>query len=140
MARKRVIAHFMHETEESQVVPRLTDSTVTPGFAMGEIDEAEMAQLERQGIVFQELDAPPQPPLRTRDSQVRMTAATPGAVWEPQLGATSAPSNTYFLTLVGPLLPRWRTDLESLGVSFREALSEFRWVARINRLAIFVGR
>jgi hypothetical protein len=74
MARKRVIAHFMHESEALDVIPYLSDSYVTEGFAVGEIDEADMAELERRGIIFQELAAETRAPLGAPEAEERMLA------------------------------------------------------------------
>jgi serine protease AprX len=131
MARKRVIAHFMHESEAAQVVPRLSDRVVTAGFAVGEIDEADMAELERRGIVFQEVEEAPRPRLGAPAARARVSMAAADAAAAPPPGAPPAPSNTFYLTLSGPLLAEWRTQLEGLGVAFREALAGYRWVTRI---------
>jgi serine protease AprX len=144
MALKRVIAHYMHETEAMQVVPQMSDCVQTEGFAIGEIDEDKMAELAQQGIIFQEVTPPTPTPLRSPEASERVAAAA----WDAPLSAGNqfsfdtvafdsapfeAPSsiNTYYLTLGGPLMPDWRTKLEQLGVEFKVALPDYRWVTRI---------
>src|ERR1043166_1145320 len=75
MARKRVIAHYMHEYEAGQVVPELSDSVVTEGFAIGEIDEDRIADLEKKGIVFEDLTETPPAALETPEASERVMAA-----------------------------------------------------------------
>ncbi|HEV7684792.1 MAG TPA: S8 family serine peptidase [Pyrinomonadaceae bacterium] len=135
MGRKRVIAHFMHEYEADQVRPLLSETIVTDGFAMGEIDEERIPDLEKQGIIFQELGQESQPSLKTVTAEERVTTLglLPIPLAPDIFGAPGALSsiNTYYLTLVGPLMYAWRTDLENLEVSFRVALPDYRWVTRI---------
>ena len=119
----------MHETEAIQVVPQMTDRVVTEGFAIGEIDEAQIPALEEQGIIFQTVpEEAPAPARATEESERVMTAvATPEAVvagggielvtagFEFGLEEAQQPLsniNTYYVTLVGPLMAQWRTQLE----------------------------
>lgn len=134
MARKRVIAHFMHEFEAAEVVPQLTESVVTDGFAIGEIDEADIPALEQKGIIFQDLEESPQPPLMPPETEERVMAVSMSAAAEEAFAMPPepAPSNTYYLTLSGPLLSEWRSALEEQGVAFRVALPNFTWVTRID--------
>lgn len=131
MARKRVIAHFMHESEAADVIPFLSDSQVTEGFAIGEIDEADMAELERRGIIFQELGAETRGPLVAPEAEERVMA-TEMEQASSQLRSSEGASNTYYLTLTGPLLAEWRQRLEAFGVAFRAALPDQRWVIKID--------
>jgi len=137
MGRKRVIAHFMHEYEAGQVVPQLSDSVVTEGFAMGEIDEDKIPDLEKQGIIFQELGPESQPPLKTASEEGRVMTMglspmplADNIFFDPTPPPLSS-INTYYLTLAGPLMSDWRADLERLDVSFRVALPDYQWVTRI---------
>jgi serine protease AprX len=144
MARKRVIAHYMHETEAAQVVPQLSDSVVTDGFAIGEIDEDKIAGLAEQGIIFQDVAQPAQTPLRPPEATERVMAAAPEAfpldsellpmsplVFEAAPVEPATTIYTYYLTLAGPLMAEWRSKLEQLGVEFKVALPDYRWVTRI---------
>ena len=45
MAKRRVIAHFMHENERDQVTPYLSNHQVGEGLAYGEIEEADIENL-----------------------------------------------------------------------------------------------
>ena len=53
MARKRVIAYFMHEAEKDAVVNRLTAAEITESFAIGDMEEEDISELRNQGIIVQ---------------------------------------------------------------------------------------
>jgi len=129
MAIKRVIAHYMHETEAGKVIPRLANVQTTDSFAIGEIDEAEIEELQKQGIVFQPVEEPVEPAGSPRADRVAAAAADPAA--SPAVDRPPAASQAFHLNLAGPLLPSWKADLEGLGVRLKEARSNFSWVAKI---------
>jgi subtilisin family serine protease len=131
--RKRVIAHYMHESEKNLVTPLLQNATAMPGFAIGDIDEDQMVALTEQGIIFQELGEAPRTafPKRNMPEKSRVNMAFMGGLPTPVADLDNVVSNTYYLTLSGPLLPEWRQQLEALGVAFRVAVAGFRWVVRI---------
>jgi hypothetical protein len=132
MAKKRVIAHFMRESERDQVTPYLSNSVVTDGFAYGEIEETEIEGLKKRGIVFQALDEPKGPPRTSPDAaQERVSSASADPWMAASPGAPPSPSSCFFLKLSGPLFANWRKELESLGVDFREAKADYEWVTRI---------
>ncbi len=132
MAKKRVLAHFMRESERDQVTPYLSNSVVTEAFAYGEIEESEIDGLKKRGIVFQALDESQGPVRASPDAaQERVTSASA----DPRMAASpSAPpssSSSFYLKLLGPLFTNWRKELESLGVDFRETKGSYEWVTRI---------
>src|SRR5678815_4880073 len=59
MASKRVIAYFMHESEEGAANARLRNVQRTESYLLGDIDEKEIADLEKEGLLVQEI-APPE--------------------------------------------------------------------------------
>ncbi|MFN0168672.1 MAG: S8 family serine peptidase [Bryobacteraceae bacterium] len=134
MARKRVVAHFMHEYEAAEVISRLSDAAVTDGLAVGEIDEAEIEGLRAKGIVFQDVEAPVRPELRAAQAAEKVVAAAAEAAAAPSASTASVPgpSRFYYLTLAGPLVDPWRQALQGLGVDIRVALANFTWIARIE--------
>ena len=75
MARKRVIAYYMHETEAAQVVSANERLCPDGWFRCREIDEDKIAGLEQQGIIFQDLAQPTQTPLRAPEASERVMMA-----------------------------------------------------------------
>lgn len=132
MAKKQVIAHFMHESERDAVVPHLSNPTITDSYVLGDIEEADMPALEQQGIIFQELTEAqePAPEVPAPEERVLGTTNGPGPDPAPALRGPVG-SDMYYLTLSGPLLPQWRMQLEALGADFRVGLPDYRWIARI---------
>lgn len=47
IAKKRVIAYFMHENEKEAAVRELASAEVTDSFVVGDIEEEEIASLPR---------------------------------------------------------------------------------------------
>jgi hypothetical protein len=70
IAKKRVIAYFMHETEKEAAVRELASAEVTDSFVVGDIEEEEIASLHSQGLIVQEPKTRPliaePPPDQTR--------------------------------------------------------------------------
>lgn len=70
IAKKRVIAYFMHENEKEAAVRELASAEVTDSFVVGDIEEEEIASLHSQGLIVQEPKTRPSiaepPPDRTR--------------------------------------------------------------------------
>ena len=127
MGRKRVIAYFMHESEEGLASSRMRDAERTESYVMGEIDEADIAELERGGLVVQEL--PPatraETPGRTfevvRGLERRGRFERGAAAGAPPADVVPTDRSTYYLVeLPGPLLEKWRSDLAAAGVKLLE--------------------
>ncbi|MGH9875830.1 MAG: S8 family serine peptidase [Pyrinomonadaceae bacterium] len=135
MARKRVIAHFMHEYERGDVLSQLSQTIVTDGFAIGDIDEDQISDLEKKGIIFQEFEQKSQPSLvdAAAEERVMTMSLLPTTLIPESVPPVESPSsiNTYYLTLDGPLLAQWRSELEGLEVAFRVTLPNYQWVTRI---------
>ncbi len=131
MARKRIVAYFMHEDEAAYVIPRLYNPNITDSFAVGEIDEREMARLAKRGIIFQDVEVVERPSLQPAEEEERVVAAAADVTIAPSLARAPVSSNSYYLTLLGPLLSEWRKQLEAMGVIFRVALPNYRWLTLI---------
>lgn len=134
MALKRVIAHYMHESERDAVVPCLANAVVTESFAVGEIESTEMDALRQQGIVFYPVEESSEPETLPAMEPVTAAAAEPMAA--PM--ATSPPSMTscFYLNLTGPLLPVWKAQLDAYGVDLKEGRGNFSWVAKIPAMSL----
>jgi len=135
MAKKRVIAHFMHESEQYEAMQSLGDAESTGSYVMGEIEESEIPQLEQKGLIVQSLD--PQP----------AAAETPGTDWDLRAVAPAAPAagaaprdaevdtsgpNFYLVALSAPLLESSRLELEQLGVELLERIPPSSYTARLT--------
>ena len=129
MARKRIIAYYMHEEELYAAQTAMPTAQATDSFVMGDIDEAAIGDLEARGLIVQELpDAPPPPPLASlspaleaanRDLETRSIA--------PDFDPTQP--NTFTIVLNGPLLEDSRRQLAESGVDIIEAVGPQQYTA-----------
>lgn len=140
MATKRVIAYYMHEGEEAQASGRMKNVERTESYVLGEIDEADIAQLKAQGLVVQELppETAAETPGRTFDvapGLKRAGAVERGVPTAAALAADVPPTDraTYYLVqLSGPLLESWRVDLRNLGVTLLEHVPQNSYKALLT--------
>src|SRR5688572_24815073 len=145
MAKKRVLAYFMHEHEQAAAAASLENADVTDSFVCGDIDETKIKELEAQGLVVQMVTdevaesaaeagtlgmaAGPSPRAmrvaRTRARRgppvARARAAQPGPA-----GVAPAPAKEsfYVVSFEGPILPRVQKSFRDLGVSLDERLDK----------------
>ena len=130
MARKRVIAYFMHERERASAMRSLVNPEPAESFVLGEVEDSEIPALEARGLIVQVLQDKPaaapggfdfdlEPPLPDGGPQIA------GAPIDPD-------SETYYtVTLIGPLVPGWRQSIERRGVIV-EALGRDRYTLRLH--------
>ncbi len=141
MAKKRVIAHFMHEQEQHAALEALGDATVTDSYVMGSIEESQIASLEAQGLIVQVLEEPKLPetpglePLGTLGAGTRPTVG--GHLTDLEnlafdLEIDEAKANFYLIQLSGPLVEDWRRQLEELGVRLLEHIPRYSYTARLE--------
>ncbi|MEA2875570.1 MAG: serine protease AprX [Hyphomicrobiales bacterium] len=139
----RVIAFGMHETEINAAMTILSQPERTEAFALGEADDAQIAQLEQKGLIVQKteidagggsldvlletpgLGASPVPGLK------RNTAFTTSRV-SPSDEVDLTRPNIYLLHVRGPLLPAFRNQLDALGVELLERFGGDSYTARLN--------
>jgi subtilisin family serine protease len=141
MAKKHVIAYWMHDAEQQAVLPLLSSAQVTKSFAIGDIDEADIPKAEAAGLIIEEQQAAPD---RKRSAPQRPGVRSFGAeAFRPGLGMTppqTGPSTPavpaevdyYVLDLSGPLLNEQRTTLENAGVTFIEVMADGGYKVRLN--------
>lgn len=127
MATKRVIAYYMHESEEGLASSRMQNVERTESYVLGEIDENDIAALEQGGLVVQELPAatPAETPGRSYDVIPGLKRHGPVergvAAGAPALDVVPTDRPSYYLVqLAGPLLERWRNELAGAGVTLLE--------------------
>lgn len=142
MANKRVIAYFMHESEEGAARARLQNIESTESYLLGDIEESQIADLERAGLLVAEVAPPSEPETPGRPFEVlpglrRTTMGrAPGTVEAaPGAGSDVPPLDrpTYYLVqLRGPLLEEWRSGLANLGARLLEYVPRNNYKALLS--------
>lgn len=137
MAKKRIIAHFMHEDEEVAAVRAIENVQRTESYVLGEIDEADIPDLEAQGLIVQILEEEPEAETPGREVQPAPGAAVRRSVRGPSAKGLAptidrAKSNFYLIQLQGPLLEEWRSQLRSLRVKLLEYVPHNNYTARLS--------
>ena len=110
MADVKVIAYFMHEHEQTAAASAVKNAQVTDSYVIGEIDEANVADLERAGLIVERMRQPVANPLEglARAFELKgaraMRRAETAVV--PMRPPVVDPNETqfYLLRLSGPLL------------------------------------
>ena len=135
----RVIAHFMHESEEAAAQQMMSDIEVADGYVMGDVDEAQIPALEAAGLIVERLDE--EAPLETpgRNWEIMPGVARPGEPiggreleaegLEPSIDPSGP--NFYLIQLKGPLMESWRQQIEDLEVDLLEYIPHNAYTARL---------
>jgi serine protease AprX len=121
MAKKRVTAFYMHEAERNAAESVMTSTLATDSFAVGEIEESDIARLQAQGVIIKE-DTLPTTEEGATVSSFRQSPSTfsfaAGKVAELALNdALPAAVDFYTIVLRGPLLEPWRQRLDAAGIT-----------------------
>ena len=136
----RVIAHFMHEQERDAAEQMMTDAEVAEGYLIGEVDESRIPAMEAAGLIIEPLDE--DAPLETpgRDWEIMPGVERPGEPiggrgleaegLEPQIDPSGP--NFYLIQLKGPLMEKWRKELNDLGVELLEYIPHNAYTARLS--------
>jgi serine protease AprX len=144
MAKKQVIAYFMHEEEMNEAQRRIPGGESTESYVVGEIEEADIPALQSKGLVVQEVQAPDEletPGMMFESASARRGARRrdPGTVGARRDRAPSvnemagaAGPEFYLVQLQGPLLERWRQLLDSQGVILLEHVPHNAYTARLT--------
>jgi subtilisin family serine protease len=129
MAMKRVIAYFMHEREEGSARGRLQNVEGTESYLLGDIEESEIADLEKEGLIVQEATPPGEAETPGRLFEVlpgvpRTMGRAPGSVETLPGAPLDVPppdrATYYLVQLEGPMLEERRKALSDLGVELLE--------------------
>lgn len=105
----RIIAHYMHSTERDAAVAALRDTDITDAYVIGTIADEQIPALEAQGLIIQNLGAPPE-------------TSGPAVLSGDGYESDTPPEGYCLLTLAGPLLPEWQQSLAALGVVLLERM------------------
>src|SRR5436305_2533840 len=141
MALKRVIAYYTQEKEEKAARAALQSAEVTESFAVGDIDEKDIAALRSAGVIVQEPPAPAAAPEDAEDEAADGAPAPGPFSFAPGVRggregaaalaeAVPAAVDWYVVTLRGPLLDSYRTQLAALSVELTQGLKNDRYKAR----------
>lgn len=125
MPNKRVMAFYMHESERSTAQMMMPRAQSTDSFALGEADDAAIAEMKAKGLIVHELPAAQgaAPALEAFRGEMRVRAfpqasgAATAALIPPDLNQPQF----YLVWLAGPLLEPWKAKLQQTGVELLEA-------------------
>ena len=130
MAKKNVIAFFLHEDEQAAAIDALTEAESTDSFVIGEIDDDKIEALRRRGLIIQELDESELP----RVGQMVVAATGKHLAYretEAEHFDRTVP-NYYRVNLKGPLLEKRRAELESHGFHLQESVAPNAYIGRMD--------
>lgn len=137
MAKKRVIAYYMDDSEAAAAGRIMENVQTTESFMIGDVEESDLPRLKESGCIVQSVGEPERPSLVDR-ARAAVESVGPRAGTRPvrRPRAPERPAivrpNYYRLTLSGPLLEAWRNQLESHGVKIISSLPGFAMTARIE--------
>jgi len=135
MAKQRVIAYFMHESERQSAEQAMTSAEVTDSFAIGDMEDADIAKLNEQNIRVNPVLLPSESEegealaLTGVSTLGFVTGASAVAAFDD---AVPKPVDFYTVQLKGPLMEKWRRQLDSAGVRLLERDKWGRYKARLT--------
>ncbi len=143
MAKKRIIAYFMHEAEEYAAVNMMKKVERTESYVMGEIDEVNIPALQKKGLIvqvlereYEEAETPGKEWSKIAESRrpgrVRETLRRRGAR-RREIPVAPAKTDFYLIQLMGPLLEKWRKKFSTLDVKLLEYVHPNNYTARLKR-------
>ncbi len=136
MPNKRVMAFYMHETERNTAQRMMPQALSTDSFALGEADDAAIAEMRNSGLIVQEMPGVQAPPTveaingQVRARALRETIGAANAV-DDVLPNLSQPQ-FYLVWLNGPLLESWKEQLAQAGVKLLESLPTGAYKVRLE--------
>src|SRR6266849_6820503 len=111
MAKKRVIAHFMHEYEREAARPLLSEETLKDGFWIANVDEADIPRLQKAGLFVRILKEKPQRPAKAH----------------PTVTALARPAKDFYLMkIAGPLVQQQVLEDRGVQILSRAQGNHFR--------------
>ena len=133
MGTKHVIAYVMHETERALAAQRVENAQVTDSYVIGDIDEANIEELERAGLVVDEL-APAGRPRTAAMARDTISAETGVQGWQPgdddEIPPPQPATPTQWLvSLSNPLMSEMREAIAETGAVLNEYIPDHAYVA-----------
>jgi subtilisin family serine protease len=142
MAKKRVIAHYMHESERNNALQRLTSAEDTGAYVVGEVDDSAIPALQKDGLIVEEVAEVPSLHAdetfeaiagpRRADMRKSGPRIAGGGAMDVTTAATPSDSSFYYVQLRGPLVEAWRSRLQKYGVTLLERYPNRVYKARLN--------
>ena len=133
MATKHVIAYAMHETELGDAARMVENAQVTESYVIGDIDEDRIEELERAGLVVDEV-APAGRPTTAAMARGTLSAETGVDGWragdEDEIPPPEPGTPTQWLvSLNSPLMGEMREALGATGAHLDEYVPHHAYVA-----------
>ena len=133
MATKHVIAYAMHETELAAAGPIVENAQWTASYGIGDVDEDRIEELERAGLVVDEV-APAGRPTTAAMARGTLAAETGVEGWragdDDEIAQAEPGSPTQWLvSLTSPLMGEMREALGATGAHLDEYVPHHAYVA-----------
>ena len=136
MAKKRVMAFFMHEDELDSAQQVIQEAETTASYVAGELDDAEIESLRENGLIVQVLEDADQPAWTQK-----ITARREMAGFASTAKSTSAPESfnvpatapqEFVINFDRPLLPSVKRQLADASIQLLEAVAPNSYTARLT--------
>ncbi|HYN53621.1 MAG TPA: S8 family serine peptidase [Methylotenera sp.] len=134
MAKKNVIAYFMHEYEMSSALKVLVNPEVTESFVIGELEETEIEALKKQGLIVEEVQSA-RPEMSDDQFSVDPASLNNYVLLHTKSlfnEAVPAPVDYYSVQLYGPLLEPRRQQLKAFGGYLGDRLADGGYKMRLH--------
>ncbi|MGQ7848066.1 S8 family serine peptidase [Granulosicoccus sp. 3-233] len=133
----RVMVHTFHEREQGIAATALTATTaVTDSYQVGELEPAQIDNLEAQGLIVEVLDQPAQPLPRgtaRKPSQLEnlnASSASSSELQNPAIERTGG-AEEFYLVIPDTLTSEWRDILARHTVTILERVGADSYLARL---------
>jgi serine protease AprX len=140
LAKTRIIAHFMHETEMNAAEQKMQVEGRTDSYLIGKINEADLPTLQQQGLIIQVLKDDEETGSSGREpealAEIRLPTfrKAPRLSFKPSINAT-VPS-FFLIKLTGPLLEEWRSEFDKSSVALLEYVPRNNYTAKLTSLQV----
>ena len=133
MGTKHVIAYAMHEAERDLAAQQVENAQVTESYVIGDIDEDRIEELERAGLVVDEVPPAGRP---TTNAMARGTMSAESGVegWRPGDDDEIPPPEPgtptqWLVSLTSPLMGEMREAIAATGAELDEYVPNHAYVA-----------
>jgi serine protease AprX len=139
LARARILAYFMHETEMNEAERKMQVEGRTDSYLIGEVDDADLPSLKQKGLIIQVL--------KDEEETEREGGPSKGLIMDhrvvfrrrpyvfprPRLPVHPAVPSFYLVQLTAPLIEDWRNKFVHEGVVLLEQISRNKYTAKLSR-------
>lgn len=150
MGKKKIIAHFMHEKEREAAISKMTEFERTDAYLIGNIDENDIADLEKDNLIIRVLEEEPEVETPGREFNVYPGVKRPitkkvVTVSERHERVVRSSFDFtkpmfYLIQLIGPLLKNQRDELKYLQIELLERIPPNRYTARLTQQQLLEAR